>query len=98
MTALTAIGTSERAWLRRVAVITMSPVLAGCVSVAWSWTAAPSVAPGVGWAELLSVSVVDCDVLWPMAGDANVTNAADSSHTDLRMSFSPVGASSSEGG
>src|SRR5215213_2401424 len=92
VTALTAIGTSDSAWLRRVAVITMSLLSTGCCSRAWSWTAAPSVALSVGWADPLSVSVLDCDVLWPTAGDANVTIAAESSHTDLRICLSPVGA------
>jgi len=32
VTALTAIGTSDKAWLRRVAVMTMSPVSTGCCS------------------------------------------------------------------
>jgi hypothetical protein len=36
VTALTAIGTSDSAWLRRVAVMTMSAVSTGCCWRAWS--------------------------------------------------------------
>ena len=53
---------------------------------------ASAVAPSVGWAEPLSVSVFDCDVLWPKAGVAIVTSAADSSHSDLLIYLSPAGA------
>src|SRR3982751_548459 len=65
----------------------MSLVSTGCASRAWSWVAAPSVAPGVGWAACLSVSVVDCEVC-ANAGVAATTIAADSSHADLRIMFS----------
>jgi hypothetical protein len=37
----------------------------------------------------LSVSVLDCDV-WPKAGVAIAMKAAESSHTDFRIFFSPA--------
>src|SRR6476646_1385533 len=91
VTALTAIGTSESAWLRRVAVMTISPVFTGC-SRAWSCAAAPSVAPGVGCAVCLSVSVLETAVC-ANAGVATAKMPADSSHADLRIiCLSPSGA------
>jgi hypothetical protein len=49
VTALTAIGTSDSAWLRRVAVTMMSPVSTGCRSNAELSTAAlVAVEPYVG--------------------------------------------------
>src|ERR1043165_4567980 len=41
VTALTAIGTSERAWLRRVAVMTLPPVSTGWRCPPWDLPAAP---------------------------------------------------------
>jgi hypothetical protein len=93
VTALTAIGTSDNASLRRVAVMTMSLVSTGCGSTAWSETAAASaVAPSVGCAAPLSVSVLDCDVVWPNAGAARMNRPAESSHEDLRIISLPFGA------
>jgi len=92
VTALTAIGTSDSASLRRVAVMTILLVSTGCCSRAWSCTAAASaVAPCVGCAALLSVSVFEVAV-WANAGLATATRPAESSHADLRIiSLSPSG-------
>ena len=94
VTALTAIGTSDSAWLRRVAVMTMSPVSTGCCSRAWSWTAAASaVAPAVGCAVCLSVSVSVTLRSAQMPESRGRTSPAESSHADLRIMFlSPSGA------
>ena len=72
VTALTAIGTSGQRLVAAVAVMTMSPVSTGCCWRAWSWTAALSVAPGVGCAGCLSVSVVGLR-FWANAGVARRT-------------------------
>src|SRR4051794_8317615 len=67
----------------------MSLVSTGCCSRALSCAAAPSVAPGVGLAACLSVSVLEVAV-WANAGVATATRPAESSHADLRiMSVSP---------
>jgi hypothetical protein len=85
VTALTAIGTSDSARLRRVAVMMMSPAVAGCCCTPCLCTAAPSVALLGCCAVCLSVSVVDCEVGWASAGVATAKTPAESSHADLRI-------------
>ena len=88
VTALTASGTSLSASLRRVAVTMMSPLSTGAVDCAVSATAAASaVAPSVGVAAPLSVSVLGAVCAIAVVEMAN--KPADSSQMDLRMRKSP---------
>src|SRR5947209_1827616 len=96
VTALTAIGTSESAWFRRVAVMMMLPVSTGCRSSAWFWTAAPcAVDPCVGGAVVgLPLSVLGGTLLWAKTGVATAIRPADAKKADLRiMLLSPPRAS-----
>ena len=86
VTAETARGTSDSAWLRRVAVTTMSPVsTCAVVAVPVVETAEPSaVEPPAGLAALASVSVVCAET-----GAASANSPAESSHMDLRIDHLP---------
>src|SRR5438270_5196679 len=94
VTALTAIGTSDRAWLRRVAVMMMLPVSTGCCSRAWFWTAAGwAVEPCVGGAVVgFPLSVLGGTFVWANAGVATTNRLVDTSKADLRIIYSlPLG-------
>ena len=90
VTALTAIGTSERGLARRVAVMMIVPLFA------WSPGWAASAAPLFGlsfWTAPLAAVVESCCgagcaggvLFWPKAGVARAASPADISHIDLRI-------------
>src|SRR5947209_16180402 len=91
VTALTAIGTSDNAWLRRVAVMMMLPVSTGCCSRAWFDTAGGCFAtPCVGGAVVGLPDSVLGGCVCANAGDAKTVRTAESTHADFRiMSLSP---------
>src|SRR5947209_12859892 len=93
VTALTAIGTSDSAWLRRVAVMMMLPVSTGCCSRAWLETAGGCFAtPWVGGAVVGLPDSVLGGCVCANAGVAKTVRPAESSHADLRIMFlSPSG-------
>ena len=96
VTALTAIGTSDSAWLRRVAVITMSPVSTGCRSRRLVVDRGVGGGRAFGRSSVATGSYQASSAAGPSAPAPTPAlrsqpSSAPSSHTDLRfMIFSPL--------